>query len=408
MSSVDLKRSVSLPFLIFYGVGTIVGGGFYALLGEVVGLSGMATPIAFLLTGLLAMVSAFSFAELSARFPVSAGEAQYVDAGFGNAALTRLTGWLVMATGIVSTATLCVASAGFIAPLLPADLAAAPLVIISLLYLVMFVIAAWGIGGSVLVVSLVTIIEVGALVYVFVINADVLTTLPSRAADIWPTQWTGVFAGAFLAFYAFIGFEDMVNLAEEVKSPRRNMPLAIFICIGAAGLLYVAVALVAVLAVSPEALANSPAPVAALASGQGWWPTTGLWMVSILAGLNGALVQIIMAARVGYGMARAGRAPAWLGAVHKTRRTPIKATALVVGIGWMLASFLPIATLAEVTSGIVLLVFTLVNLALWRLKVQGRAAMSSDVPNFPNWLPLLGFLVSGMVLLFNVAMKFMP
>lgn len=407
MSSVDLKRSVSLPFLIFYGVGTIVGGGFYALLGEVVGLSGMATPIAFLLTGLLAMVSAFSFAELSARFPVSAGEAQYVDAGFGSAALTRLTGWLVMATGIVSTATLCVASAGFIAPLLPAELAAVPLVIISLLYLVMFLTASWGIGGSVLVVSLVTIIEVGALVYVFVINADVLTTLPSRAANIWPTQWTGVFAGAFLAFYAFIGFEDMVNLAEEVKSPRRNMPLAIFICIGAAGLLYVAVALVAVLAVSPEALANSPAPVAALASGQGWWPTTGLWMVSILAGLNGALVQIIMAARVGYGLARAGRAPAWLGDVHKTRRTPIKATALVVGIGWLLASFLPIATLAEVTSSIVLLVFTLVNLALWRLKVQGRAAMSPDVPNFPTWVPLLGFLVSGMVLLFNSAMKFM-
>ncbi len=407
MASTTLKRSISLPFLVFYGVGTIVGGGFYALLGEVVGLSGMATPIAFGLTGLLAMVSAFSFAELSARYPVSAGEAQYVEAGFGNFTLTRLTGLLVMATGIVSTATLSAASAKFIAPLLPSSAMLNPIVLISLLYLAMFLIAAWGIGGSVLVVSIVTVIEVGALIYVFAINVDALGTLPERHMELWPSQWGGVFAGAFLAFYAFIGFEDMVNLAEEVKAPHRNMPLAIFICIGLTALLYMAVALIAVLSVPPQTLAASAAPVAALASGHGWMSTSGLWLVSILAGLNGALVQIIMAARVGYGMARKGQAPQWLADVHPTRRTPIKATFLVVVVGWGLACFLPIATLAEMTSSIVLTVFTVVNLALWQLKRKGNAPRLSHVPNFPAWLPLLGFFISAIVLLFTIATKIM-
>lgn len=405
MALPSLKRSVSLPFLVFYGVGTIVGGGFYALLGEVVGLAGMATPLAFALTGLLAMISAFSFAELSARFPVSAGEARYVEAGFGSPALARLTGYLVMATGIVSTATLCVASARFIAPLLPPDLAVSQFGIISTLFVGMFLIAAWGIGSSVLVVSVITLIEVGALFYVFGVNVDSLGTLPARAGELWPSQWTGVFSGAFLAFYAFIGFEDMVNIAEEVKSPRRNMPRAIFICIGLTGLLYVAVALVAVLAVPPAELALSPAPVAALAKGDGWFASQGLWFISILAGLNGALVQVIMAARVGFGMARSGNAPKWLGHVNKWRRTPIKATLLVALLGWGLAAYLPLATLAEITSSIVLAVFALVNLALWQIKRTGTADPLAGVPNFPGWLPFFGFLISAMVLIFNSASK---
>lgn len=412
MAATSLKRTVSLPFLVFYGMGTIVGGGFYALLGEVVGLAGMATPIAMVLTGLLAMVSAFSFAELSSRYPVSAGEARYVEAGFNTLSLTRLTGYLVMATGIVSTATLSVASARFIAPLLPPDLVLEPLGIIALLYGAMFLIAAWGIGSSVAVVSVITFIEVGALVYVFALNAGALNDLPARLHEIWPggfrstvNHWPGVFAGAFLAFYAFIGFEDMVNIAEEVKNPRRTMPRAIFICIGLAGLLYFAVALVAVLAVPPAELAASPAPVAALAHGDGWFATSGLWLISIMAGLNGALVQIIMAARVGFGMARGGHAPRWMGDVNRWRRTPIKATIVVGLVSWALASYFPLATLAELTSSIVLAVFALVNLALWQIKRTATTPAPAESPNFPLWLPLMGFLVSLLVLIFNIASK---
>ena len=114
MGSTELERSVTLPFLILYGVGTMVGAGFYALMGKVVGEAGMAAPLAFLLTGALAALSAFSFAELSSRFPVSAGAAQYVREGFGSIPLSTLTGWLVILTGVVSAATMTVASVGFL------------------------------------------------------------------------------------------------------------------------------------------------------------------------------------------------------------------------------------------------------------------------------------------------------
>ncbi len=406
-----LRRSVTLPFLVFYGLGTIVGGGFYALLGEVVAIAGMATPLAFLLTGALALLSAFSFADLSARYPVSAGEARFVEAGFNSRRLSQTTGFLVMATGVVSAATLAVATAQFVAPLLPQALPFGSFIIITLLFAGMFSIAAWGIGGSVWVITLITVIEVGALAYVFAINAGALADLPARAAEIFPApgQITdpyllGIFGAAFLAFYAFIGFEDMVNIAEEVKDPRRNMPRAIFIAIGLASLLYVLVALVAVLAVPIDQIAKSAAPITALAQGQGTFSTTSLWLVSILAGLNGALVQLIMAARVSYGMAGRGMAPRWMADIHATRHTPLKATVLVVLISWGLASFLPLATLAQITSSIVLAIFAMVNLALWRIK--GREATAPpEALSLPRVVPLIGFTISAGVLAFNIALK---
>lgn len=111
---IKLKRSITLPFLILYGLGTMVGGGFYALLGKVSGEAGLWTPIALGFSGLLALLNGFSFAELSSRFPVSAGEAAYVKEGFGRQWLSNTVGWLVILTGVVSAATLAVATIGFL------------------------------------------------------------------------------------------------------------------------------------------------------------------------------------------------------------------------------------------------------------------------------------------------------
>ncbi len=101
-----LKRSLGLPMLTFYGLGTIVGGGFYALIGEVSAEAGMLMPLAFLAAALIGLLSAFSFAELSARYPVSAGESQYVLEAFGRRWLSAVVGWMVILTGVVSAATL--------------------------------------------------------------------------------------------------------------------------------------------------------------------------------------------------------------------------------------------------------------------------------------------------------------
>jgi amino acid transporter len=402
MTNYELKRSVTLPFLVLYGIGTMVGAGFYALMGKVVGEAGMAAPVAFVLTGALAALSALSFAELSSRFPVSAGAAQYVREGFGSIPLSTVTGWLVILTGVVSAATMTVASVGFLRDMVPLNETLG----ILLFVLAMTGIAAWGIGESVAVVTVITLVEVGALVYVCGINLDALGALPTRWPELLPTAasggWLGIFAGAFLAFYAFIGFEDMVNMAEEVKDVRRVMPLAILISIGLTTFLYVAVILVAMLALSPERLAASATPVAELA-GDGWLSGAGLRLVSLMTGINGALVQVIMAARVAYGMARREQGPRWMAAVNPVTRTPVRSTLMAGGIIAALALFFPLTTLAKATSAIILLIFAGVNLALWRVK--GRDPDPCGVgPRYPRWLPLTGFVVSLSVLAFQAVL----
>ncbi len=398
--NLSLKRSIPLPLLILYGLGTMVGGGFYALLGKVAGEAGLLAPIALMFSGLLAFLSATSFAELSSRFPVSAGEVQYVREGFNSKIFATIIGWLVILTGVVSAATLAVATIGFLQDFVQVPTALG----ILLLVLGMALVAGWGIGQSVALVVTITFIEVAALIYIVALTGNSFGQLPERWQELfWPANvqaWIGVFSGAFLAFYAFIGFEDMVNMAEEVKKPRRALPIAILISVVLTTLIYMVVSIVAVLSVSPSVLAASRTPMAEIVSGHGWYSVTGLWFVSMLTGLNGALVQIIMAARVAYGMAKKEQAPAWFARINPVTRTPLYATAVITGIILLLALFLPLTTLAKATSSIILVIFASVNLAAWKVK-RKKAEMEDNVFVIPNWLPLLGFFSCVLVLLFQ-------
>ena len=398
--SLSLKRAIPLPLLVFYGLGTMVGGGFYALLGKVAGEAGLLAPIALALSGLLAFLSATSFAELSSRFPVSAGEVQYVKEGFNSKVFATVIGWLVIITGVVSAATLAVATIGFLQ-----DFVQVPNVLgILLLVLGMGLVAGWGIGQSVGLVVTITIIEIVALIYIVVLAGSSFGQLPEHWQELlWPSNiqaWIGVFSGAFLAFYAFIGFEDMVNMAEEVKKPRRSLPIAILVSIVLTTIIYIVVAIVAVLSVSPNVLAASHTPMAKIVSVYSESSTKGLWLISMLTGLNGALVQIIMAARVAYGMAKKQQAPAWFAKINPVTRTPLHGTAVMTGVILLLALFLPLTTLAKATSSIILIIFASVNLAAW--KVKRKKAKIEDVSFIvPNWLPLLGFLSCVLMLLFQ-------
>ncbi len=304
MSTTRLKRSISLPMLILYGIGTMVGAGFYALLAEIAGEAALFTPLAFLLTGLLAFISATSFAELSSRFPFAAGEARYAQEGFSSKNFSTFVGWLVILPAIVSAATLAVATVGFLQDFISVPQTAA----IIFLVLAMGALSGWGIGKSVAIVGVISVIEIGALVYIVFVAGDSLLQLPSRFQELFiPTSttiWFGVFSGAFLGFYAFIGFEDMVNVAEEVKEVRKNLPIAILVSIVLTTILYIVVSTIAVLTVSPEMLAGSNTPVAEILRDHGAFSMTMLGVVSLLTGINGALVQIIMASRVAYGLSK--------------------------------------------------------------------------------------------------------
>lgn len=397
---IELNRTVTLPFLILYGLGTMVGGGFFALMGKVAGEAGAAAPFAFLVSGVLALLSAFSFAELASRYPVSAGAARYVQAGFERPWLGSLTGWLVILTGVVSAATLTVAATGFLQEMFVVNEAIGIFVVVLLLC----GIACWGINQSVFAVTIITIVEVGALLYVGATNLDAIDRLPERWPELLPRTsigaWTGILTASFIAFYSFIGFEDLVNLAEEVKEVKRALPRAILASIVLTTLLYVFIAMIAVLTVPVSQLANSAVPIVEMSRGQPWLSTTGLWLVSVLTGINGALVQLIMGARVAYGLACRQQAPQWLQAVHPGTRTPVRATLLVAITTLIFALFLPLITLAKATSALILVIFAAVNLALWRIK--GRDPdLRGDGPRYPRWLPMTGFVLSALMLLGN-------
>ncbi|WP_462322090.1 APC family permease [Halochromatium sp.] len=401
-SSQRLQRRVRFPFLVFYGVGTMVGGGFYALSGEVAGRVGLHAPLAFALAGALALLSALSFAELSGRLPHSGGSARYVEEAFGSARLAALVGWLVISTGVVSAATLAVATTGFLRDLAPLPSAPTTLVLV----LAMGAIAAWGIAEAVAIVVVITLLEVGALLYIVLSMGEVLGTLPAQASAILVPADLSVVAGilgaSFLAFYAFIGFEDMVTVAEEVQDVRRALPAAVITSLGLTMALYVVVATVAVLAVPPAELAAADTPLARVVAEQGQLAITAIVLVSMLTGINGALVQVVMAARVAYGMAERRVAPRWLATVNPHTRTPLPATTLATLLVLALALTFGLEALAKATSAIILVVFTLVNLGLLRIK-RRQPDTPAAVPRLPLWVPVGGALASAALLLFQIS-----
>lgn len=386
-----LRRSLSLTQLTLYGVGTTVGAGIYALIGELAGQAGNYMPVAFLIAAVLVALSALSFAELSSRYPQAAGEATYVRAAFSSGGLALLVGLLVVGAGLVSSATIVNGFVGYLAVFIELP----PALAIVGLMLALTGLCVWGIGQSVNIAGFITVLEVGGLLLVLWNGGASLADLPARWREFVPpldaAVWTGIVAGSFLAFYAFIGFEDMVNVAEEVRSVERTLPRAIVLTLLITTLLYVSVGTVAVLNLSPAELQASAAPLALLYERTGG--AAGLLSgIALLAVINGALVQMIMASRVLYGLARLELLPAALGRVHATTRTPVTATLLVGGVIVLAALSFDLLPLARATSYLTLAVFAIVNLALMRIKLQRQSPAGPIV--YPFWVPLGGFLVS--------------
>lgn len=396
---IALRRALNLPLLTLYGLGTTVGAGIYVLVGEVAGLAGYMAPLAFFLAAILAGISALSFAELSVRYPLSAGEAIYVREGFRSDRLAVMVGFLVIAAGVVSSAAIVNGFVGYFQRLVDIPSWAALVLIVAALGLI----AVWGIAESVTVASVVTVVEIGGLVMILMVTGDQISALPEIVAQTRESlswhQATGVLAGGVLAFYAFIGFEDMVNVAEEVKDVRRVMPRAIVLTVLLTTVLYVSVSLAAVLTISPADLADSKAPIADIYQAATGKPATLITLISIVAVLNGALIQIVMASRVLYGLANKGLLPRAFAAIDPRTRTPMVATAAISGLILILALSVTLLSLAQTTSLITLTIFSLVNLALVRIKLR---LPGPDKDAFiPIWVPIGGFIVSAAFALYQ-------
>lgn len=395
-----LKRGLSLWLLVLYGLGNILGAGIYVLVGKVAGNAGLFAPVAFLVAALVAAFTALSYAELVARYPLSAGEAVYVQKGLPLPALPLVVGLLIVLMGSVSAATIARGFIGYLDILIELPDAVA----ITLLVFLLGATAIWGIVESVSIAALVTLIELLGLGMVLAVAGDNLFTIPDRLPELMPPMdpviWQGIMLGAFLAFYAFVGFEDMVNVAEEVRNPVRNVPLAILLALGITTLLYAMVSLAAILTVTPEQLSASDAPLATVYEHATGRKPVVLSIISIFAVVNGALIQIIMGSRIIYGMSRQGWLPALFGTVWSKTQTPVAATIAAAGTVLGLALWLPLVTLARSTNFLVLIIFTLMNLSL--LRIKWRDPHPDGVRVVPLWIPAGGIIASLGLLLFQI------
>lgn len=395
----SLRRSVTFPWLVLYGLGTTIGAGIYALTGVVAGRAGLHAPVCFGLASLIALFTALSFAELSSRFPRAGGEAVYVIEGLRRDWLATAVGLLVIAAGLISAATVTLAFAGYLTELVPVPRLLALLAAVALVG----GLAAWGVRESVTVAGMMTLVEVGGLLLVVAYGGGALAELPARGSALLPatpTEFQAVGSAAILAFYAFLGFEDMVNVAEEVRDVRRVLPLAILTTLAVTALLYLLVSLVAVLSVPPQELALAKAPLALVLERSGG-PAGLLGVIALFALLNGALIQVMKSARVLYGLAGERLLPARFGQVHPRTHTPLFATGLATLVVTVLALAVPLASLARATSLVTLVTFALANLALVRVKRREPAPEGATL--FPLWVPVTGLLLNGLLLASEVA-----
>jgi amino acid transporter len=387
----ELRRALGLPLLLFYGLGTIVGAGIYVAIGEVVGRAGSAAPLAFLLAGVLAGLTGLSYAELAARHPEAAGAAAYVQAAFGDARLSRVTGFVTIAVGVLTAASVARGAVGYIQ-----QFAAVPEALGAALVVVLFTaVASLGVRDSVASAAVLTVLEIAGLLAVAGIGlalalsgtVDLAALLPAPGA-LWP----GVPAGAFVAFFAFLGFETLANMAEEARDVGRTLPRAILLSIVLSTLLYVAVVAAAVLAVPGDALGRSAAPLCLVLARAGL-PCEPVFSAVALAAIgNGVLIEIMMVARLLYGMARRGWLPHRLGAVTGVTRIPLRATLVAGGAVLLVAVAIGFGALVSLSSALILVVFVAANLALMRL--QRRAPRPGLAFRAPRWTPPLAVLAS--------------
>ena len=387
----QLRRTLGFWALVFYGVGDILGAGIYALVGKVAGVAGPASWAAFAVALVVAGLTAVTYAELGGRFPRSAGESFFAEQAFGRPRLALIVGWVVLCSGVLSLATVSVAFAGYLGRLVPG---LPPQVLVAGILLLLAAINFRGMQESSATNIIATMVELTGLLTVIVSGALFL----GRSDDLGITQtlasgrdvgWTGIASGAALGFFAFIGFEDMVNVAEEVKDPERNMPRGILVALGVTGIVYLLVVLIATSVVPPEELAASDAPLLTVVQrASNAVPERLFTLVALFAVANTGLLNFIMGSRLIYGMSRQGLLPTALSTIHPRRRTPHLAIFSVLVAALALALSGTLTYLAGTTSLLLLMVFFVVNASL--LAIKRREAAPAKTFRAPRWVPVVG------------------
>lgn len=396
--SSTLKQTLGGWQVLFYGLGSMLGAGIYALVGKAAGVMGNAVWMGFLAAMIAALLTGLSYASAGSRHPRAGGAAFITGRAFRSSLLSTAVGIAVMMSGLTSMATGLQAISR---TLLPADselIKAAAIGLAAVLGCVIF----RGIRESMWLNALCTAVEAGGLLFIIAVGCrywggvDYLETPPTSAEGGAAAGLTAalVMQAAVLTFFSFIGFEDILNVSEEVKNPRRNVPFGLVGAMVAATLIYIAVAVTAVSVLGWKALSESKAPLMDVAKAAAPW-FTGIdkvfAVITVFAIGNTALLNYLMGSRLLYGMGQQRLLPDALSRVHATRRTPHVAIIVLFGIVALLILSGDVKATAEATVLLLLAVFTLMNAAL--VVLQRNPGESRGGFEVPAVIPVLGALV---------------
>ena len=387
-----LKQAITGPLLFLFILGDVLGAGIYALMGVLAGKVGGALWLPLAVALVLALLTAGSYAELVTKYPKAGGAAIFAERAFRQPLVSFLVGFCMLAAGVVSAAGLSLAFAGdYLATFIDVPPVPAAIVFLALIALL----NARGISESLASNVVMTVIELSGLLIVI---ASVGLLLGSGGGDVsrvteFPNGTSpalATLAAAVIAYYSFVGFETSANVAEEVRDPSRVYPKALFGALITAGVVYVLVGLASSIALPASRLQESSGPLLAVVASTGVGiPPWVFSLIALIAVANGALLTMIMASRVSFGMAEQGLLPHAFGKVLSTRRTPWVAILTTTVVAMILASVGNLAALAETVVLLLLFVFISTNIAvlvLRRDRVEHR--------HFRVWtfVPVLGIL----------------
>lgn len=403
MAEVSLRRQLGLLQVVLYGLGVTIGAGIYSLVGGAISLVGVHAPVAFVLAALVMVFPAACFAELTGRYPFAAAEARFVREGFGSRALFVLVGLGVTLIGIVSAAAIAHGAVSYLSRVI--DLP--PAALLSLVICGCAIVACLGVRSSVGIAGALTVLEVGGLLLIigggFWAERDILgQAVMAVPATLSISTWAGILSASMLAFFAFIGFEDIDSIAEETRNPQKTLARGIFLTLLITTVLYLGVVLTVLATNDLTEIASHPSPLTLTFVRNTGLAEIVLVAIAAVATLNGVIVQILMAGRVVFGMARDGELPGGLARLSVRTGTPVRATIACAGATLALALIFPIIRLAEFTSAITLAVFALVCLALARIRARGTPAPEGTFLVY-RWVPVtgaltcLGLLVAGLM-----------
>ncbi len=396
-----MKRKIGTFEATCFGVGTILGAGIYALIGPAAGVAGNAVWISFIVGALISSFTGLSYAELSTMFPKAAAEYMYAKKAFGTEFGAFLLGWLIIFAGIVSVSTVAIGFAGYLKSFVNAPISVISILLIGLLSLMNYA----GIKESSKVNILFMIIEIFGLLFIVILGFGRFPSVDYLEA---PAGWGGIFAAATLIFFAYLGFEDIVNIAEEMEDPERTIPKALIYSIVATTVFYVLVAIAIVRMADWRQLSISNAPLAYAASlvfGRNAFLL--LSVIALFATANTVLMLLIVGSRMVYGMARDGALPNIFSNIHQGRGTPWTAIAAIMLLAMMFTFLGDIRLVAEVTNFATFVIFASVNLSLILLRYrQPNLKRPFRVPISIGKFPLLPFLglASCVFLVFHISL----